>query len=101
MQFSFLHYRLETAQHLVMRKKKKNKIFLMNRNRQKFNETELQVNSLSEQLLSITYILHKEVSSMTNSTNSTQNHVEDLNSLFFIFRFHFLKCCIPSAVSCL
>lgn len=72
----------------------------MNRNKQNFNETELKENSLSEQLLSITYILHMEVSSMTNSTNSWQNHVEDLNSLF-IFRFHFLKCCIPSAVSCL
>lgn len=59
----------------------------MNRNKQKFHETELQVNSLSEQLLSITYILHMEVSRMTNSTNSTETHMEYFHCLFFIFRF--------------
>lgn len=98
MQFSFLYHRLEIAQHLVKRKEIIKQNGCNEQEQTKFHETELLLKSLSEQLLSITYILYKEVSSMTNST---QNHVEDLHPLFFIFRFYFLKCCIPSVINCL
>lgn len=87
MHSSFLHYRLEIAQHLVKRKKIVEQNIFNEQGQKKFHETELQVNSLSEQLLSITYILHMEVSRMTNSTNSTETHMEYFHCLFFIFRF--------------
>lgn len=64
MHSSFLHYRLEIAQHLVKRKKIVEQNIFNEQGQKKFHETELQVNSLSEQLLM--HYLHFAYGSVKN-----------------------------------